>query len=683
MTRRAGAGRHRWRWPHILGVVVVVVTLAAYQNMVSHRRGEAETTIRGLLSQLDLLLHEESDLQWRTLADRSAPVHVAREVGAIRQQEDAILARLRTTLPDRQTPVLQGMVSRYHEVLDQELGLLAVSRTADALALERHATDPQFTALSRETTRLGDQAGRRARRADRVADLTLVVALLLATIMIGLLIRKFEHVHRAAVQTSSELLQQERKALRQAQLSESTIKHQALHDALTELPNRRLFTERVEQASQVETAAGQGPAVLFVDLDDFKRVNDSLGHAAGDELLVAVAERVRARLREPDTAARLGGDEFAVLLDRGGAEAATLVARRLIAALAEPFVVAGTQVQVQASIGIAVAGDHSRGAAELLCNADMAMYAAKQQGKGRFALFEPGMDAPVRGRLELEADLRRALELDQFTLVYQPVVELTSGRIVAAEALLRWQHPRLGLVPPAHFIPVAEETGLIVPIGQAVLERACAQAQAWIAAGAADASFTISVNLSSRQLRHADLVDDVASALAAANLDPARLVLEITEGAVLEDTDQVLATLTALRALGLRLALDDFGTGYSSLRHLHRLPVDQIKIDRSFVNPSADGRADMVAAILQLSHTLQLETVAEGIEALEQAERLRALGCQLGQGYYFARPLQPASFEELLAASHGGWAAEMVEVERHPADTARAPASHAASPGRA
>jgi diguanylate cyclase (GGDEF)-like protein len=650
MTRRGrgGPGRHRWRWPHVLAVVVAVLSLATWQNVTAHRRGEAERTTGGLLGQLDLLLHEESDLQWKTLADRGAPLQVAREVGTIRKREEAILTRLHGSTA-RDTARLQDLVDRYHQVLDKELGLLVVSRTAEALALEHRATEPQFTALSRETTELALAAARRSRGANQLADTTLTVAMLLAAVMIGLLIRKFEHVHQAAVRTSAELLDQERRALRQAQQSQAVIEHQALHDALTGLPNRVLFTQRVEQAARQHATGGPRPAVLFIDLDDFKRVNDSLGHAAGDQLLVAVAGRLRASLRPSDTPARLGGDEFAILLGQDAGNAAEQIADRINAMLAQPFTVADTQVQVRASIGIAVAGEHAHDAAELLCNADIAMYAAKRQGKGRSAMFEPGMHALARERLELEADLRRGLDLDQFTVVYQPIVELASGRIAGAEALVRWRHPRLGLIPPAQFISIAEDTGLILPLGRTVLRRACQQARDWITHGASD-RFTISVNLSAAQLRDGQLVEEVADALRDAELDGTRLVLEITEGAVLEDDGTILARLHTLRALGIRLSLDDFGTGYSSLHHLQRFPVDQVKIDRSFVTGSEGSRNGMAAAILQLSRTLQLEAVAEGIETPEQAHWLAGLHCQLGQGYHFARPLEPADFTQLLTA---------------------------------
>jgi diguanylate cyclase (GGDEF)-like protein len=638
MARRLAVRWRRWRWVQGLVVVVVMLCLVSYQNMALHRRGNAETRTGARLNDLALLLHEESDLQWKTLADRSAPARVAREVGAIRAHERDILDALIGTLPDGMREQLEQLCDAYHSVLDQELALLAVSHSAAALALEWRATQPQFQQLSQTISRLAGEAVANAGRSSRTADLTLAVTMVLTAAMIGALLLRFERAHQAAVRAGAELLTQERNALAQANESAATIRHQAQHDALTGLPNRILFVERVEQAMR----AGGDQAVLFVDLDDFKRVNDSLGHAAGDELLVAVARRLRASLRDTDTAARLGGDEFAVLVHDGGVELASKVASRIIAALREPVEVSGTRMPVQASVGIATALQQ-RDTDALLRNADVAMYAAKEGGKGRFAVFEPAMHDRLRDRVGLEADLRRALERGELVLAYQPLVSLADGGVVGAEALVRWQHPTRGLLSPAAFLPVAEESGLILPLGRWVLREACRQVGQWTS-GHGGRRLPISVNLSAHQLHHPGLVDEVVGALADTGLDPGALVLEVTESAVLRDHEVVAARLGALRARGVRIALDDFGTGYSSLSHLLYLPVDQLKIDRSFV------RADdaIVAAILQLGQRLGLEVVAEGVETQAQAERLLALGCQLVQGYHFGRPQPAADFAGLL-----------------------------------
>jgi diguanylate cyclase (GGDEF)-like protein len=420
----------------VLVGVTLLLGLVAYSNLTLHRRDAAASQTNRLLGQLDLLLHEESSLLWRALADRSAPVQVARQLGALRTRERAILEAHGLTGPVRQR--LGDRVDRYHEVLDRELGMLAVNRTGEALALERRATDPAFQELSRDITAQAAEAAARGRHARQVADLTLGAALLVAAIMIGLLFRRSEHAHRAVVRAGAELLEQERRALRQSEQSQAVIRHQAEHDALTKLPNRTLFGERVASA-----VARGGPAVLFVDLDDFKRVNDSLGHAVGDALLITVAERLRGCLRPDDTAARLGGDEFAVLLEQADADGAALVAQRILAHLAEPFDLDGTTVLVRASIGIATTGGDRRDA-DLLRDADVAMYVAKASGKGRFSFFEPSMHERVRSRLQVESDLRTALESNQLRVLYQPVVSLADGKVVEVEALVRWQHPVRG-----------------------------------------------------------------------------------------------------------------------------------------------------------------------------------------------------------------------------------------------
>jgi diguanylate cyclase (GGDEF)-like protein/PAS domain S-box-containing protein len=425
--------------------------------------------------------------------------------------------------------------------------------------------------------------------------------------------------------------------------------HQAFHDPLTGLANRALFSDRVDHA--LARAGRQGPAaaVVFLDLDDFKTINDTLGHSAGNDLLVAVADRIRGILRPADTAARLGGDEFAILLeDVHGEQEALVIAERVTLALRAPFTLEDRQVLVRASLGVAVAEPEHRRADELLRNADMAMYLAKANGKGRCERFEPRLHRTLVERFELIGDLRQALEHDQFVVHYQPIVALTTGEITGLEALMRWRHPQRGIVPPAAFIPLAEETGLIIPIGRWVLEQACQQARQW--QQTAGRQLSISVNLSVRQFQDPGLVDDVARALGHAGLGPGSLVLEITESLLMHDTDATIAKLHELKALGVRLAIDDFGTGYSSLSYLRRFPVDILKVDKSFIDAVAANGEDpaLARAIIELGHTLRLQTVAEGIEAPEQARQLRTLQCELGQGYYFARPLDADQVATLL-----------------------------------
>jgi diguanylate cyclase (GGDEF)-like protein/PAS domain S-box-containing protein len=455
---------------------------------------------------------------------------------------------------------------------------------------------------------------------------------------------------------------------------QAQLQHNAFHDALTGLANRALFADRLGHALARTDRLATPVAVLFVDLDDFKAVNDGAGHSAGDELLVAVAERLRRVLRPSDTIARLGGDEFAVLIEDGADPARTAAtADRLLAALSEPFPGSGggaaERVRITASLGIATGAAGQHDADELLRHADVAMYAAKEAGKGRAAVFAPDMDSAIIGQLQLKADLARAVEQGEFVVHYQPTVELATGRLAGVEALVRWEHPTRGLVPPLDFIPLAEQTGMIVPIGRFVLREACRQMSTWHRDYTTHPPMTVSVNLSARELDEPGLVGSVREALEEAGLDPAHLVLEITESLLLVDLPTTVGTLLELRALGVRLAVDDFGTGYSSLAYLEDLPVDILKIDKSFVDriadqspalPSDDGgahRSVMVAAISQLAHALSLQMVAEGIEAPEQVSTLRGLDCQYGQGFYFARPLTADALAGLLSrqAAEPGW----------------------------
>jgi diguanylate cyclase (GGDEF)-like protein/PAS domain S-box-containing protein len=435
------------------------------------------------------------------------------------------------------------------------------------------------------------------------------------------------------------------------QALEDQLRHQAFHDSLTGLANRALFANRVEHALIRRARRGEPLAVLFLDLDDFKTVNDTIGHAEGDELLVAVADRLRASLRLGDTAARLGGDEFGVLLDElRGEDEALSVAERILAGLQAPILLQGREVEVGASIGIASSlGVDS--ADDLLRNADVAMYMAKNEGKNRCITFAPEMHRRIVERLGLRHDLQRALDRGgELHLRYHPIIDLGSSCLAGFEALVRWDHPERGLISPVDFIPLAEETGLIVPLGRWVLAEAAKSARSWQRRHGADLFLT--VNLSGRQLVEPGLPGDVARLLSEADLAPDCLVLEITESLLLRDSDAVVTRLRELRGLGVRLAVDDFGTGYSSLAYLRRFPVNILKIDKSFVDhvdASTEGVA-VTRAIVDLANGLGLQTIAEGIERAGQATALWKLGCGLGQGYHFARPLTVPEVEDLLAA---------------------------------
>ena len=439
------------------------------------------------------------------------------------------------------------------------------------------------------------------------------------------------------------------RALRLVREKTSELTHLALHDALTDLPNRALVLDRVEQML-ARAARDQGDiAALFVDIDGFKQVNDTLGHAAGDQVLITVAERLRSVVRDADTVGRLGGDEFVVLVESTTARP-DLVAKRIIDVMRQPIELGeGKTASVSASIGIAVGRRES--ADDLLRDADMALYVAKERGKDRLVVFDSSMQSDAEDRLELKAALRDAIEYEQFFLLYQPTFDLREQRVIGVEALIRWNHPTRGLIEPDAFIPLAEETGQIVAIGRWVLRRACEQAASWHAAGH---PIGMSVNISAVQLNDDELIREVTHCLRETGLDPARLTLEITETALMEDVNVSSQHLRALKELGVRLAIDDFGTGYSSLGHLRQLPVDALKIDRSFISGNAgsgESRA-IIHTLVQLGKALDIETLAEGIEQDDQLELLRNEDVDHGQGFLLARPLTVEATEHILNQSN-------------------------------
>jgi diguanylate cyclase (GGDEF)-like protein/PAS domain S-box-containing protein len=429
---------------------------------------------------------------------------------------------------------------------------------------------------------------------------------------------------------------------------EDELRLRAFHDSLTGLANRALFIDRLQHALARSKRSRHRMAVLFLDLDDFKTINDSLGHGEGDQVLVATAERLQGGLRAGDTIARMGGDEFAVLLeDTSKSDSPVDVAERLLATLQAPFTHGDRELFVRASVGVALIDAHGASAEELLRDADAAMYIAKGRGKNRVVVFEPGMHRAALTRLSLKGDLERALERQEFRLVYQPIIDLSSGDIAGAEALLRWHPPSRRSVLPSEFIPLAEETGLIIPLGSWVVEEACREASRWSDDGRS--ALSVNVNVSGRQVAEPDFPGVIEDALRQAGLDPGRLVLEFTENVLIDDRHSE-ATLAELKALGVRLAIDDFGTGFSSLGYLRRFPIDVLKIDGSFVANLAAGhdQRELVRAIVRLGETLHLETVAEGIETSAQAVDMRAMGATRGQGHYFSYPLEPADLAEVL-----------------------------------
>jgi diguanylate cyclase (GGDEF)-like protein/PAS domain S-box-containing protein len=431
---------------------------------------------------------------------------------------------------------------------------------------------------------------------------------------------------------------------------EEHIRHQAYHDALTGLPNRTLLHNRLDHAIKAAARAGGRIALLFIDLDRFKVINDSLGHLVGDLLLKEAARRMSHCVRGSDTVARLGGDEFVILAPIEHSADAVQIAEKIIDEIALPFAIQQQTLHVGASVGISVYPQDGSDADTLLRNADVAMYAAKQAGRGTLCFFDTGMNERAQQRLKLEAALRRAISAGEFELYYQTKVCLLDGRHCGMEALIRWRDPQLGLVSPADFIPLAEETGLIVPIGDWVLESACAQMRAWLDAGTI--AGPVAVNVSARQLNDAEFAARVVAILRRHGLDGQYLQIEVTESTVMTDPEMAIEALGRLAALGMTIAIDDFGTGYSSFSYLKRLPIDLLKIDRSFVQDIGSSREDeeIVTAIVQVAHSLKLQVVAEGVETRQQADFLARLGCQFGQGYLYAKPLPLAEFEALVRA---------------------------------
>jgi diguanylate cyclase (GGDEF)-like protein len=462
-----------------------------------------------------------------------------------------------------------------------------------------------------------------------------VAAVFLAAGFVGLLSWYGERVRRkAADATATEL------------------REMAFVDPLTDLPNRVAFLSGLNDALNDASETTGALAVLFIDIDNFKSVNDTMGHAAGDELITQVARRIRSAVRPADVCARLGGDEFAIIVEHmKDLEDSTLVAERILAAMDQPFYVDGRELNVHCSIGVAISEHGVEGADELTRNADVAMYVAKSRGKARFEIYEPAMHPDLVEQRELLDDLTGALEREELVLYYQPLIDMPTEGVVGAEALIRWNHPTRRLVPPSKFIPIAEESGLIVPIGRWVLEEACRQGALWRIRFPGHRGFTMAVNISARQLAQPSFIEDVRATLHGFHTDPASLTLELTESMMLADDEVTALTIREIRELGVRVAIDDFGTGYSSLAYLQQFPVDVIKIDRSFTERlSADGRNfEVTRSIVELGRSLNLEIVAEGIEHAGQVAAIRSLGCTHGQGYYYGRPMPAAEFTKLIS----------------------------------
>jgi diguanylate cyclase (GGDEF)-like protein/PAS domain S-box-containing protein len=600
----------------------------------------------GRLEQLDAAPAQAASPEWARITHAFNGLVTTLE--SVRDDNERLLAARATAAGEARFRSLVQHLSDLILVLDERLGVKYASPSSDRVlgcapqlvqgrSLEPSVHPDDLPALRAylEALRPGDEGlphALRLRHADgawRRAE------------AIGTDLRSDEHV--------SGLVLTVRDVTERHSLEEQLV-HQAFHDPLTGLANRALFRDRVDHALSRAQRDPRPIAVLFLDLDNFKTINDSLGHPAGDALLQVAATRLGACLRAGDTAARLGGDEFAVLLEQlGDAEDAARLAERILAAFREPWELDGHLLDVSASVGVAIRSDGET-AEDVLRNADAAMYHAKGRGRGRWELFAPRMYSEARARLEMQADLRVAEQRGELSLHYQPIVRLATGEVTGAEALIRWEHPERGRQRPDSFVPLAEETGLIIPIGRWVLGQACHDAAHWLASGVASPDLKVTVNVSLRQFQDPGFVDDVRSALANAHLAPHSLVLELTESTLLDDADACLASLQAIKALGVRLALDDFGTGYSSLSHLHRFPLDLVKIAKPFVDAlerPSEG-TPLARAVVALGDTMALVTVAEGIENAVQVHHLRQLGCTLGQGFFFGQPMPAPQFERWL-----------------------------------
>ncbi|MCV0403541.1 MAG: GGDEF domain-containing protein [Chloroflexi bacterium] len=630
-----------WASPGALWLLVIPVStlFLAYRAWVSER--EKHERLELVYQSSRILQHSpELDVALVALLDHARSMFRA-EIAELVLQADGVDHRaLRTTsLHDAASERLQPVEEM---VIDHSLGALVSLRQAGFVNLDR---SPGGRTL----------AGRQAMVAPLVGEggmiglLTVANRLTEGTSFGTDDLRLLETLaNQAAVALENGHLEQ---SLAELSRLKEQLRYQAYHDPLTDMPNRAHFTEVARTRIAAQRPGEPSVVILLLDLDDFKNVNDTLGHAAGDELLMMVGERIRSCVREEDLAARLGGDEFAILmLDEPALGRAVAVAERLVSVLGEAYPVHGREVTVGVSIGVAASSGAGQSADELLGNADVAMYTAKGNGRRQFAVFDPTLHAAIIARHEMTHALSGAIARSELLVVHQPIVELASGRVVGLEALARWRHPSRDLVDPEEFIALAEASGAIVPLGRFMLETAAEEIRD-VAGGHGD-ELWVSVNVSAVQIQQPDFLDEVGEVLAATGLSPHRLVLEITETAMFRDTAATIAKLAALRSRGVRIAIDDFGTGYSSLTYLRRFPVDILKIAKDFVGSGGDEGQEwaFTSAILALGKELGLTVVAEGIEHEQQLERLRGMGCELGQGYLFARP-RPIG-EIVFAPSH-------------------------------
>jgi diguanylate cyclase (GGDEF)-like protein len=612
------------RWPRWLGAwlvlacAVLVAVAAGYGITRIHRYATESNELRVLLGELETAARHESALRWQAIAEQQFTPSVAAAWEAVDESTHELAERLQALdSTSREAHAIHEAFERYDTAVEHQFELLAKGRVAEVERVDKQRVQPAFAALLEAQAAARRHYRALAERANRRADLGTQLILLAAAIIIGALVWRFQ---RARSQAAGRFA------------------YQALHDPLTGLPNRILLRDRAGQAIRGADRELTPVALLLLDLDRFKEVNDTLGHHYGDQLLVQVGQRLRAALRGVDTVARLGGDEFAVLLPKiTTSEGAVAVAKKLQAALEEPFALERLALEVEASIGLALYPEHGNDPEELLQHADIAMYVAKETHAG-FVLFDPTQDQHSPRRLALLGELRRAIDTGQLVLHYQPKIDTHSGRVLGVEALVRWQHPTHGLIPPDEFIPLAERTGLITPLTHYVLDAALRQCRQWHQDGH---ELNVAVNISARRMLDPAFPDEVADLLATWQLPARLLVLEITESTMMADPQHALEVLSRLHSMGVQLSIDDFGTGYSSMAYLKNLPVDELKVDRSFVSHMTDNTSDavIVRSTVDLGRNLGLRVVAEGVEDQTTLEQLNALGCEAIQGYYISRPV--------------------------------------------
>jgi diguanylate cyclase (GGDEF)-like protein len=620
-------GVERFGTPAVLVCAVVFAAAVAFAISAVHGRATDAARSEQLVTRIDELNAELDGLTWRAVARGGADIRTTSKATSVSDQIREALSELARA--DGSHPELEDAANRYLNQSKVMFDALAIRDVRGALAMDKLVVQPTYARLAFELDEHIEEHRASARRATRVATFATFAILIGAALMVALVFRLYERARRIA--------------------------HRAYHDPLTGLANRALFFDRAAHALSLARRREEFVAVAFLDLDEFKLINDSLGHAAGDALIVEVGDRLFACARESDTVARLGGDEFAVLVEgvesTPGIEGLT---GRFKSVFAEPFLIGDRELRVRATIGWAI-GDARANVDDLLRNADLAMYAGKKNGKDRVTIFESSMHHELLERLELENDLGEALERGQLALHYQPIIKLDTGAMVGVEALARWEHPSRGFVAPGIFIPIAEQTGLIASIGRWVMIEACQQVKRWQLDYPQVPPLQVSVNVSPVQLQSHEIVNDVVYALQKSGLDPASLEIEITESVIVDRGETFAERLNELAALGVRLAIDDFGTGYSSLSQLNHLPVQTFKIDRSFLEGvlENDDRAALLRSVVEMGHSLGLVSVAEGVEELGEGSALRDFGCTLAQGFHYSKPLVPQAVVELLAARAG------------------------------